>query len=222
MRPTLLIRWLLLVVGLAGTGALQAAQTILVWGDSLSAGYGVDSRRGWVRLLEQKLGTQADTALRGWKVVNGSVSGETTAGGLARLPAALRRHQPDVVLIELGGNDGLRGLNLKAMRDNLEKMVALSRAAGATPAIFEMRIPANYGPVITGRFQKTFADVADSTNTPMVPFFLATIATDRQKWFQDDGIHPGNAAQPLMLDAVWPHLLPVLKSAAASPVATAP
>lgn len=210
------------MVGFAGTGALQAAQTILVWGDSLSAGYGVDSRRGWVRLLEQKLGTQADASLRGWKVVNGSVSGETTAGGLARLPAALRRHQPDVVLIELGGNDGLRGLNLKAMRDNLEKMVALSRAAGATPVIFEMRIPANYGPVITGRFQKAFSEVADSTRTPMVPFFLATIATDRQKWFQDDGIHPGNAAQPLMLDAVWPHLLPVLKAAAASPVATAP
>ena len=213
---------MLLVVALAGAGSVQAAQTILVWGDSLSAGYGVDSQRGWVRLLEQKLGTQADAALRGWKVVNGSVSGETTAGGLARLPAALARHQPAVVLIELGGNDGLRGLNLKAMRGNLEAMIALVRRAGATPAIFEMRIPANYGPVITERFQKTFAEVADSTKTPMVPFFLAPVATDRAKWFQDDGIHPNNAAQPLMLEALWPHLLPVLKAAAASRAATAP
>ena len=207
---------------LTGMGQLHAAQTILVWGDSLSAGYGVDSQRGWVRLLEQKLGTQADAGLRGWKVVNGSVSGETTAGGLARLPAALARHKPDVVLIELGGNDGLRGLDLKAMRSNFDAMIALVRRAGATPAIFEMRIPANYGPVITGRFQKTFAEVAESTRTPMVPFFLAPVAADRQKWFQDDGIHPNNQAQPLMLDAVWPHLLPVLKAAAASRVGTAP
>lgn len=213
---------MLLVVALAGAGSVQAAQTILVWGDSLSAGYGVDSQRGWVRLLEQKLGTQADAALRGWKVVNGSVSGETTAGGLARLPAALRRHRPNVVLIELGGNDGLRGLDLKAMRSNVDAMIALARKAGATPVLFEMRIPANYGPVITERFQKTYAEVAASTRTPLVPFFLAPIATDRAKWFQDDGIHPNNAAQPLLLDATWPHLLPVLKSAAASPAATAP
>lgn len=213
---------MLLVAGLAGAGSLQAAQTILVWGDSLSAGYGVDSQRGWVRLLEQKLGTQADAALRGWKVVNGSVSGETTAGGLARLPAALSRHKPDVLLIELGGNDGLRGLDLKTMRSNFDAMIALARKAGATPVLFEMRIPANYGPVITERFQKTYSEVAASTRTPLVPFFLAPIATDRAKWFQDDGIHPNNAAQPLLLDATWPHLLPVLKSAAASPAATAP
>lgn len=213
---------MLLIAGLLGTGSLHADRTILVWGDSLSAGYGVDSQRGWVRLLEQKLGTQADASLRGWKVVNGSVSGETTAGGLARLPAALTRHRPDVLLIELGGNDGLRGLNLKSMRSNIDAMIALARKAGASPVIFEMRIPANYGPVVTERFQKTFADVAEGTKTPMVPFFLMPIATDRPKWFQDDGIHPNNAAQPLMLDAVWPHLLPVLKSVAASRPATAP
>ena len=207
---------------LAVAGPVRAAQTILVWGDSLSAGYGVDSQRGWVRLLEQKLGTQADATLRSWKVVNGSVSGETTAGGLARLPAALARHQPSLVLIELGANDGLRGLDLKQMRRNLEAMIALARKAGATPALFEMRIPSNYGPVITERFQKAFSEVAGSTRTALVPFFLAPIATERAKWFQDDGIHPNNAAQPLLLDAVWPHLLPLLSPTAASRSTAAP
>lgn len=213
---------MLLAVTLATAGPLSAAQTILVWGDSLSAGYGVDSQRGWVRLLEQKLGTQADPALRGWKVVNGSVSGETTAGGLSRLPAALARHKPALVLIELGGNDGLRGLDLKTMRANLEAMIGLARKAGATPVLFEMRIPSNYGPVVTERFQKAFADVAAGSHTVLVPFFLAAVASDRQKWFQDDGIHPNTAAQPLLLDASWPHLLPVLKPAAASRSAAAP
>lgn len=203
-------------------GPLGAAQTILVWGDSLSAGYGVDSQRGWVRLLEQKLGTQADAALRGWKVVNGSVSGETTAGGLSRLPAALARHQPSLVLIELGGNDGLRGLDLKTMRANLEAMVGLARKAGATPLLFEMRIPPNYGPMITERFQKAYAEVATTTRTQLVPFFLAQVASDRLKWFQDDGIHPNAAAQPLLLDATWPHLLPAMRSVAASRTAAAP
>ena len=209
-------------MALAVASPVRAAQTILVWGDSLSAGYGVDSQRGWVRLLEQKLGTQADPAVRGWKVVNGSVSGETTAGGLARLPAALARHQPSLVLIELGANDGLRGLDLKQMRRNLEAMIDLARKAGAMPVLFEMRIPSNYGPVITERFQKAFSEAAGSTRTALVPFFLAPIATERATWFQDDGIHPNNAAQPLLLDAVWPHLLPLLTQAAASRSAAAP
>ncbi|MCX7070749.1 MAG: arylesterase [Gammaproteobacteria bacterium] len=216
------MRWLLLTVALIAAGPLRAAQTILVWGDSLSAGYGVDSQRGWVRLLEQKLGTQADASLRGWTVVNGSVSGETTAGGLSRLPAALARHRPALVLIELGGNDGLRGLSLKAMRANLETMIVLARKAGATPLLFEMRIPSNYGQLMTERFQKAFAEVAEATRTPLVPFFLAPVADDRPKWFQDDGIHPNTAAQPLLLDAVWPQLVPVLRAPAASRAAAAP
>lgn len=187
---------------------------MLVWGDSLSAGYGVDSQRGWVDLLERKLRTQADPHLKTWNVVNGSVSGETTAGGLARLPAALARHKPDVVLLELGANDGLRGLDLKQMRANLERMVDLVTGAGARPVIFEMRIPSNYGPVFTERFRRTFTDAANSRNTPMVPFFLAAIAEDRPRWFQEDGIHPRTEAQPQLLDAVWPTLSPLLKSAA--------
>lgn len=216
MRPTLLIRCLLLIAGLAAGGSSWAAQTVLVWGDSLSAGYGVDTRRGWVRLLEQKLAKQADDRLKDWTVVNGSVSGETTAGGLARLPKALKRHQPDVVLIELGGNDGLRGLNLKKMRSNLDRMVALVREAGAEPVIFEMRIPENYGTAVTQRFRATFREAAAASDAALVPFFLAPLVEDRPRWFQSDGIHPTAAAQPLMLEAAWPHLVPVLKSVAAA------
>lgn len=189
---------------------------MLVWGDSLSAGYGVDSQRGWVDLLERKLRTQADPHLKTWNVVNGSVSGETTAGGLARLPAALARHKPDVVLLELGANDGLRGLDLKQMRTNLERMADLVAATGAQPVIFEMRIPSNYGPVFTERFRRSFTDAANSKSVPIVPFFLAAIAEDRPRWFQEDGIHPRTEAQPQILDAVWPTLSPLLKSAASS------
>ncbi|WP_428381201.1 arylesterase [Nevskia ramosa] len=197
-------------------GGVWAAPTVLVWGDSLSAGYGVDSRQGWVDLLERKLRTQADPGLKAWNIVNASVSGETTAGGLARLPAALARHKPDVVLLELGANDGLRGLDLQQMRANLEKMTDLVLAIGAKPVIFEMRIPNNYGPVFTDRFRRAFADAAKAKQAPLMPFFLASIAEDRPRWFQDDGIHPRTEAQPQILDAVWPTLSPLLKAAASS------
>lgn len=209
--PRALRRWL--TVGLfgglvaAGTASGAAPSTILVWGDSLSAGYGLDARSGWVYLLEQKLKSQAPDHV----VVNGSVSGETTAGGLARLPAALERHHPDLLLIELGGNDGLRGQPLDAMKANLEKMTALAKAAGAQPVIFEMRIPSNYGPAFTERFRKTFADVASAERVPLVPFFLGAFATEPQRWFQDDGIHPNAAAQPRMLEAVWPTIAPLIE-----------
>lgn len=205
-----------MLAGWLFAGSVWASPTVLVWGDSLSAGYGVDSRQGWVDLLERKLRTQADASLKTWTIVNGSVSGETTAGGLARLPAALARHKPDVVLLELGANDGLRGLDLQQMRANLEKMSDLVLATGAKPVIFEMRIPNNYGPVFTDRFRRSFADAAKATQVPLMPFFLATIAEDRPRWFQDDGIHPRTEAQPQILDAVWPTLSPLLKAAASS------
>jgi acyl-CoA thioesterase-1 len=197
----------LLVIALSAGNATAATQTILVWGDSLSAGYGLDARSGWVYLLDQKLKSQALT----WTVVNGSVSGETTSGGLARLPAALERYHPDLLLIELGGNDGLRGQPVEAMRKNLGKMSDLARAAGTKPVIFEMRVPVNYGPAFTEKFRNTFTDVAKAKQVPLVPFFLAAFATDPRRWFQDDGIHPTAAAQPKMLDAVWPTLQPLLK-----------
>ncbi|GAC1621400.1 MAG: arylesterase [Nevskia sp.] len=187
-------------------GSAAAAPTILVWGDSLSAGYGLDARSGWVYLLEQKLKSQAPD----YRVVNGSVSGETTSGGLARLPAALDRYHPEILLIELGGNDGLRGQPVEAMRGNLAKMSDLARAAGARPVIFEMRIPSNYGPLFTEKFRAVFGAVAKEKKAPLVPFFLSAFATEPQRWFQDDGIHPNAAAQPQMLDAVWPTLQALL------------
>ncbi len=196
----------------------QAGQTVLVWGDSLSAGYGLDAGTGWVALLEQRLKTQAP----GWKLVNGSVSGETTSGGLSRLPAALDRNKPAIVLIELGGNDGLRGGKTELMRDNLARMVDQARMAGAKPVIFEMRIPENYGPVYTRDFTASFGQVATAKKVPLVPFFLAAFATDPARWFQDDGIHPNAGAQPQMLDAVWPTLAPLLGVKAASPSPKSP
>ena len=180
--------------------------TILVFGDSLSAAYGINVERGWVALLRERL-AQAGYPYR---VVNASVSGETTAGGLQRLPAALDTHRPQIVLIELGGNDGLRGLPLKPMRANLDQMVRLARAHHARPVIFEMRIPANYGGPYGDGFRAVFSNIAKTAKLPMVPFWLGAIATD-PKAFQDDGIHPTEAMQPKLLDAVWPTLKPLLK-----------
>lgn len=186
--------------------AQAAAPTILVWGDSLSAAYGINVERGWVTLLRERLKSEGYPQ----QVVNASVSGETTTGGLQRLPAALRQHQPKFVLIELGANDGLRGQPLATMRSNLGKMITLSRKAGATPVLFEMRIPSNYGETYIAGFQRSFTTVAKTMKLPMVPFWLGSIATD-PKNFQDDGLHPTEAAQPQLLDAVWPTLKPLLK-----------
>ncbi|MGH8455917.1 MAG: arylesterase [Stenotrophobium sp.] len=180
--------------------------TVLVMGDSLSAGYGIDVDHGWVALLRLKL---AQAGYR-YDVVNASVSGETTAGGLDRLPVELAVHHPAIVLIELGANDGLRGLPTQQMRANLVKMIELSRRQHAQAAIFEMRLPPNYGEVYVDAFRKSFAEVARSQKVPMVPFFLAAIAGDPTQ-FQADGLHPVEAAQPQLLDAIWPTLRPLLK-----------
>jgi acyl-CoA thioesterase I len=179
-------------------------------GDSLSAAYGIPLEAGWVKLLERRL--QA----RGYphRVINGSISGETTAGGLARLPAALDAHQPQLVLVELGGNDGLRGLPAAQVRANLTAMVELTRARGAQPVLFEMRLPPNYGPAYIEAFSATFADVARAQRAPLVPFFLVR----EPGAFQDDGIHPTAQVQERMLDVVWPVLEPLLKPAAAGRV----
>jgi acyl-CoA thioesterase-1 len=198
--------------------AAQAAPIVLVVGDSLSAGYGVDAGRGWVALLTQRLQARNPP----YQVINASISGDTTAGGLARLPAALQRHRPAIVLLELGGNDGLRGQSLEAMRANLEQMIALSRAAHALPVLFEMRLPQNYGPAYVDRFTRTFDDVAQAQKIPLVPFFLGAIAPERAQWFQEDGIHPTADAQPQLLDSVWPVLAPLLGKASASAASAAP
>jgi len=176
-----------------------------VFGDSLSAAYGIPASQGWAALLQQRLQREGYPHV----VVNASISGETSAGGLARLPAALGQHQPAIVLLELGANDGLRGLPVKAMRGNLEKMLQLSRQAGARPVLFEMRIPANYGVAYGNSFSASFSELSRSSRTPLVPFFLASIALDPAQ-FLDDGLHPAAAAQPRLLDAVWPTLKPLL------------
>ncbi|MCC2656566.1 MAG: arylesterase [Panacagrimonas sp.] len=187
-------------------GASAASPLILVLGDSISAAYGLDAGQGWVRLLEQKLKARGAPH----RVVNASVTGETTAGGLARLPGLLERHKPSVVLVELGGNDGLRALPVKAMRANLERIIELTRNAGAQPAMFEMRIPDNYGPAYTEAFARVFTEISRDRNVPMVPIGRMHFVTD-PKSFQEDGIHPGPVAQPQILDAAWPTLEPLLQ-----------
>lgn len=185
-----------------------AAPVILVMGDSLSAAFGIPQTQGWVALLQQRLKAQGYPH----RVVNASISGETTVGGLGRLPALLERHRPQWVLLELGANDGLRALPLPQMQGNLERMIALSRQAGARPVLFEMRLPANYGPYAE-RFRQVFQQVARQEKLPLVPFFLMPIALDPAQ-FLEDGLHPAASAQPKLLDAVWPTLAPLLQQGA--------
>ena len=182
--------------------------TLLVLGDSISAAYGIQREAGWVQRLEQRLSEREP----GWKVVNASVSGETTGGGLARLPAALEAHDPDVVVIELGGNDGLRGYPLQRIRANLERMVGLALDAGAAVLLVGMQIPPNYGPPYAQGFAALFQHVAESNDVPLVPFLLERVAL-APELMQEDGIHPTAEAQPLLLDTVWPHLEPLLQPA---------
>ncbi|HSW15531.1 MAG TPA: arylesterase [Solimonas sp.] len=198
--------WLVLclVTGLARAEA--PAPRILVFGDSLSAAYGIPAAQGWAALLQQRLRAQGYPHT----VVNASISGETSAGGLARLPAALAQHRPGIVLLELGANDGLRGLPVKQMRGNLGRMLELSRQAGAKSLLFEMRIPANYGAAYGDSFLRTFSELSKASGTPLVPFFLGAIALDPAQ-FLDDGLHPAASAQPKLLDAIWPTLKPLLQ-----------
>ena len=185
-------------------------RVILVVGDSLSAEYGLRRGSGWVALLEQRLATERITA----RVVNASISGDTTSGGRSRLPALLKAHQPALVVIELGGNDALRGLPLASTRQNLEAMAQASREAGAKGLLVGMQVPPNYGRQYTQDFERTFREVAQSQRLPLVPFLLAGVADrpDAEAWFQADRIHPLAVAQPRMLDNVWPELRKLIQS----------
>ena len=194
------------VFGLSGPAVAADKPVILVLGDSLSAGYGIPVEQGWVSRLQQRL----DAEGYGYAVVNASVSGETTAGGLERLPRALAKHKPAVVIIELGGNDGLRGLPVAELRANLEALVDASRKAGAEALLAAIRMPPNYGPQYTGKFYAVYETLAREQKVPWVPFFLEGIAL-REDLFQDDGIHPDLDAQPILLDNVWPVLEPLLE-----------
>ena len=201
------------LLGLAawsGGSAMAAGKPVLlVMGDSLSAGYGLDTGSGWVALLQKRL----DDRHMDWKVVNASISGETTAGGVSRLPSLLGRDQPKVVVVELGGNDALRGLSLAATESNLRSIVSACQLSGARVLLVGMRIPPNYGPAYTKGFEAIFPRVAQLQQTPLVPFLLAGVV-GHPDWFQSDDIHPTARAQPVMLDTVWPKLEPLLQQAA--------
>jgi acyl-CoA thioesterase-1 len=190
--------------------ASATAGTLLVLGDSLSAGYGLAPGQGWVALLEQRLEQRGDA----WRVVNASISGDTTAGGRSRLPAALERHQPAVLVLELGANDGLRGLSLTAMRNNLDAMIAQAHAVGARVLLIGMRMPPNYGPRYTEGFSAIYAELAAKHDVPLVPFLLERVALDAGLMLSDN-LHPNGRAQPLLLDTVWPVLEPLLSSSTA-------
>jgi acyl-CoA thioesterase I len=199
--------FVLVVLGLAGFSAGAETPAILVFGDSISAGYGLTHvETGWVEMLRTKLKSEG----YGYQVVNASVSGETTAGGAARLPRALSLHHPQIVIIELGGNDGLRALPIAQMRANLLQMADLATAAGAKVLLLGMRIPPNYGPEYTEQFRTTFTDVAQHDKLPVVPFLLEGIALTPDL-VQGDGIHPNELGQPILLANVWATLKPLLK-----------
>ncbi|WP_347929357.1 arylesterase [Pseudomonas helvetica] len=182
-----------------------AAGTVLIVGDSISAAFGLDTRQGWVSLLEQRLKHEGFTET----VVNASISGDTSAGGQARLPALLVEHKPEVVILELGGNDGLRGLLPTQLQQNLASMIDNARASGARVLLLGMQLPPNYGVRYTEAFAKVYSDLAEEKKIPLVPFFLQGIGGNPEL-MQADGIHPAVAAQGKLLENVWPTLKPLL------------
>ena len=194
-----------LALGTAVATAADRQPTVLVLGDSLSAAYGMALEQSWVALLEQRLQAHDPE----WRVVNASVSGETTGGGLARLPRALEQHEPTIVIIELGGNDGLRARPVAEVRENLARMIELSREAGAGVLLAGIRLPPNYGAAYVQRFEAVFGELAETHDIALVEFFMEDVALDATL-MQADGIHPNADAQPVLLDNVWPRLLPLL------------
>ncbi len=199
--------WVLLMLMAASISARAETPAILVFGDSISAGYGLERvDEGWVALLQTRLREQG----YGYQVVNASVSGETTAGGLARLPRALMLHRPTIVILELGGNDGLRALPVAQMRANLARMAELARSAGAQVLLLGMRMPPNYGLDFTEQFRSSYSDLAREKKLPLVPFLLNGIALTPDL-MQADGIHPNALGQPKLLENVWPALKPLLR-----------
>ena len=195
-----------LVFCFAAVPAWAAARTLMVFGDSLSAAYNLAPEQGWVNLLSQRV-AKVDAS---WRVVNASISGETTAGGLRRLSEDLKRHKPSIVVIELGANDALRGQPIAAIRANLEKMIRIVRDAHAEPVLVGLMIPPNYGIDYAAEFRDVFAAVAKKDRVPIVPFLLAGIA-ERSDLFQADQLHPNATAQPMITENVWPVLAPLLQ-----------
>lgn len=204
-----MLKQLLLLVSmliLGGYGHAETKPTILVVGDSLSAAYGITPQQGWVQLLAEQLPKQSYL----YQVANASISGDTTDNGRRRLPQALQRHDPQIVILELGANDGLRGLSLKAMQANLAAMIQQSQHYGAKVILLGMRIPPNYGKTYTQRFQQVYQDLAQKYSVALVPFFLAGVG-GQTDLIQADGLHPTAEAQPQLRDNVWVHLAPLLQ-----------
>jgi acyl-CoA thioesterase-1 len=197
---------LVLLLPLCACVAQAKQPTILVMGDSLSAGYGIQLEQSWVTLLQQELLKNAKA-----KVINASVSGETTSGGLTRLPTLLSTHKPEIVVIELGGNDGLRGQPLNILQNNLQSMITASQTAGAKILLIGMQIPTNYGPRYTKQFKEIYSTLAEKNKISLVPFLLENVVL-HSELIQRDGIHPTAEAQPILLKNVLPTLLPLISS----------
>jgi acyl-CoA thioesterase I len=210
----ILLAWLAwlpaMVAGVAAPSsqAPSSAPVILIFGDSLSAGYGIRVEQGWVSLLAQKIEHEG----YGFRVVNASVSGETSAGGLARLPRALSVQQPHIVVLELGANDGLRGLPLDMTRDNLDHMITLLQGQHIAVLLLGLQMPPNYGERYTTGFANMYRELATHHHLAWVPFLLEGVAL-KPELMQSDGLHPNEAGQPLLLDNVWPKLAPLLRAA---------
>lgn len=209
------MRWgtaLAIAWGVVLAGAASAAPTILVVGDSISAGYGLPPNTGWAVLLQQRLAEQGYPH----RVVNASISGDTTAGGRARLAALLAQHRPVITVIELGGNDGLRGSSLDAMRDDLDAMVVAAQKAGSRVLLVGMQLPPNYGPAYVRGFDAIYGDLAKARHVALVPFLFEGFGDDNTL-FQADRIHPVAAAQSRLLDNVWRELKPLLGAPGKAP-----
>jgi len=199
------IRALLIAITLLGSALAQAAPTILVFGDSLSAAYGIRQQDGWVALLQQRLQQRRFD----YNVVNASISGETSSGGAARIAATLATHKPAITIVALGANDGLRGLPVKQMIDNLTTIVHAAREKGSQVLLIGMRMPPNYGAAYTNEYEKAFIGVARKFKCAHLPFLLEGVA-GRRELFLEDNLHPTAAAQPMVLETVWKGLAPLL------------
>lgn len=204
---------IIITVFLSWSGSVLAntssqTRTLLVWGDSLSAAYGISTNEGWVQLLQSKL--ENTEGAKDIKIVNGSVSGETTSGGLTRFPAHLDTYKPDFVILELGANDGLRGLSIKAMRSNLEQMIQLAQKSGAKVALLGMHMPANFGRLYREQYDKTFTVLAEQYQLPFNAFFLEGVAL-QDDLLLPDGLHPNAKAQPKLLENIWPVVVELLE-----------
>jgi len=194
--------WITVVFTLIFCGSASAnSPNLLVLGDSLSAAFGIEQQRGWVALLQNRL----DQKNHDYQVINASISGETSSGGLSRLPALLQRYQPSIVILALGANDGLRGLSIKQMQTNLSSIIEQSKHEAAAVLLIGIQLPPNYGPAYTQQFQDAFNQLAASQNVPLVPSLVNGIG-ENKAMFQQDGLHPTAEAQPTILDNLWPSL----------------